>query len=212
MNEEALSTAYDLDGAFNDVSLSLMRGANVSDVIGRLDVLLKPYGGLGAYDRTDQLSHQFVDNEIESNRNMGMFAPAIFLGVSAFLLNVVMSRTINSQREQIAALKAFGYSNIEVGWHYLKSVLLIVAAALALGIPMGLWFGREVTEMYAKFFHFPEFTYRVHSSVLLAAVAVSVGAAVAGTLGAVIRAVRCRRPKQCVPSRPPDTVRPFSSD
>jgi hypothetical protein len=30
------------------------------------------------------------------------------LGVSAFLINVVMSRTINSQREQIAALKACG--------------------------------------------------------------------------------------------------------
>ena len=72
------------------------------------------------------MSHQFVQNEIEQNRNMGLFAPSIFLGVSAFLINVVMSRTINSQREQIAALKAFGYSNLEVGWHYIKCVLLIV--------------------------------------------------------------------------------------
>lgn len=202
MNEEALSMAYDLDGAFNDVSLSLLRGANDAEVIGRLDDLTETYGGLGAYGRRDQLSHQFVDNEIEQNRSMGMFAPSIFLGVAAFLLNVVMSRTINSQREQIAALKAFGYSNVEVGWHYLKSVLLIVALALAIGIPLGMWFGRAVTEMYAKLFHFPDFTYRVYPSVLVAAGGVSGAAAVLGTLSAVVRAVRLP-PAEAMRPEPP---------
>src|SRR5690606_330 len=149
MNEEALQLAFDMDGAFNDLSIKLMRGANVEDVIQRVDNLIEPYGGLGAFDRRDQLSHQFIDNEIEQNRNMGLFAPSIFLGVSAFLINVVMSRTINNQREQIAALKAFGYSNLEVGWHYIKSVLLIAAIALAVGIPAGAWFGWLVTGMYA---------------------------------------------------------------
>jgi putative ABC transport system permease protein len=190
MNRESLATAYDLDGAFNDVSLGLLRGASVPDVLDRLDVLLEPYGGLGAYDRTDQLSHQFVDNEIEQNRTMGLFAPSIFLGVSAFLVNVVMSRTINSQREQIAALKAFGYSDLEVGWHYVKLVLLIVLVAIGMGIPLGAWFGREVTQMYAKLFHFPHFTYRLHYAVILAAVGVSASAAVLGCLGSVLRAVR----------------------
>lgn len=100
MNEEGLSMAYDMDGAFNDLSIKLMRGANVEDVIQRVDDLIEPYGGLGAFGRKDQMSHMFVNNEIEQNRNMGLFAPTIFLGVSAFLINVVMSRTINSQREQ----------------------------------------------------------------------------------------------------------------
>ena len=202
MNHEALSTAYDLDEAFNDVSLSLLRGANAADVIQRLDDLIEPYGGLGAYDRTDQISHQFVDNEIEQNRSMGMFAPTIFLGVAAFLLNVVMSRTVNSQREQIAALKAFGYVNLEVGLHYLKSVLLIVVAALAVGLPLGMWFGRAVTEMYAKLFHFPEFYYRVNLAILLTAVGVSLAAAVLGTLGAVARAVRLP-PAEAMRPEPP---------
>lgn len=189
MNEEALSTAYDLDEAFNDVAVSLRRDASTPEVIDRLDDLLAEYGSLGAYDRTDQISHQFVDNEIEQNRNMGMFAPTIFLGVAAFLLNVVMSRTINSQREQIAALKAFGYANLEVGWHYIKSVLLIVTGGLSVGIPLGLWFGRVVTEMYAKLFHFPDFTYRVTGGIVLTAVGVSVAAGVLGTLRAVWKAV-----------------------
>ena len=158
--------------------------------------------GLGAYDRDDQLSHQFLDNEIEQNRNMGMFAPTLFLCVAAFLLNVVMTRTINTQREQIAALKAFGYSNIEVGVHYLKSVLLIVAGALSIGIPLGIWFGSVVTEMYAKLFHFPEFTFRIYPSVLLASSGVAVAAAVLGTLGSVVRAVRLP-PAEAMRPEPP---------
>lgn len=207
MNEEALSTAYDLDEAFNDVSLSLLRGANEADVIQRLDDLIEPYGGLGAFGRRDQLSHQFVDNEIEQNRNMGLFAPSIFLGVAAFLLNVVMTRTINSQREQIAALKAFGYSSLQVGWHYVTMVLMIVAGALALGIPGGLWFGRVTTEMYAKLFHFPEFQYRVYFSVLAAAAGISAIAGVLGTLTAVVRAIRLP-PAEAMRPEPPASFSP----
>lgn len=202
MNEDALSMAYDLDGAFNDLSVSLMRGANSADVIQRIDQLIAPYGGLGAYDRKDQLSHQFVQNEIDQNKNMGLFAPSIFLGVSAFLINVVMSRMINSQREQIAALKAFGYSNIEVGWHYIKSVLLIVAASVMIGIPAGAWFGWKVTGMYARLFHFPQFLFRIYPRVILSAVGVSTGAAVIGAIGSVIRAARLPPAEAMRPATP----------
>lgn len=202
MNEEALQLAFDMDGAFNDLAIKLMRGANVEDVIQRVDNLIEPYGGLGAFDRRDQLSHQFVDNEIEQNRNMGLFAPSIFLGVSAFLINVVMSRTINSQREQIAALKAFGYSNLEVGWHYIKSVLLIAAIALAIGIPAGAWFGWLVTGMYARLFHFPVFLFRIYPSVLVAAAGVAASAAILGAIGSVSRAVRLP-PAEAMRPEPP---------
>ena len=202
MNEESLQLAFDMDGAFNDLSIKLMRGANVEDVIQRVDNLIEPYGGLGAFDRRDQLSHQFVDNEIEQNRNMGLFAPSIFLGVSAFLINVVMSRTINSQREQIAALKAFGYSNLEVGWHYIKSVLLIAAIALAVGIPAGAWFGWLVTGMYARLFHFPVFLFRIYPSVLVAAAGVAASAAILGAIGSVSRAVRLP-PAEAMRPEPP---------
>jgi putative ABC transport system permease protein len=202
MNEEALSVAYDLDGAFNDLSVTLMRGATSAEVIERLDLLLESYGGLGAYDREDQLSNQFLDNEIEQNRNMGLFAPTLFLAVSAFLLNVVMTRTINTQREQIAALKAFGYSNLEVGIHYIKGVLLIVAGALMVGVPMGIWFGSEVTQMYVKLFHFPEFTFRVYGSVISSVTIVATVAAVLGTLGSVRRAIRLP-PAEAMRPEPP---------
>jgi len=190
MNHEALSTAYNLEGAFNDVSLSLIRGASAADVLQRLDTLIERYGGLGAYLRKDQPSHMFVDNEIEQNRQMGLFMPIVFLGVAAFLLNVVLSRTINVQRDQIAALKAFGYSNREIGLHYLNLVFWIVGLGLLLGLPCGAWFGRGVTRMYADFFQFPAFDYHLTFPIVLVASLVSITAAVLGTWASVRRAVR----------------------
>ena len=125
MEHEALSTAYDMDGAFNDVAISLMRGASVEEVIHRVDQLLEPYGGLGAFARKDQLSHLLLESDIQGLRTAGLIAPTIFLCVAAFLLNVVLTRLTSLQREQIAALKAFGYTNLQIAWHYMKFVLLI---------------------------------------------------------------------------------------
>ena len=126
MSHTQLAAAFDMDGAFNDVTLSLMRGAIEDEVVRRVDQLTEPYGGVGAFGREDQVSHRYLSDEIRQLRGMARIAPAIFLSVAAFLLNVVLSRQIKTQREQIAALKAFGYSKWEVGLHYLKLVLVIV--------------------------------------------------------------------------------------
>jgi putative ABC transport system permease protein len=207
MNHEALSIAYNLEGAFNDVAISLMRGYTPNEVIFRLDDLLEPYGGLGAYSRKDQPSHMFLDNEIQQNRQLGMVMPSVFLGVAAFLLNVVLTRTINLQREQIAALKAFGYNNTEIGWHYLKLVLLIAVVGLAFGIPCGAWFGSVVTGMYAKLFHFPHFNYTLTYDVALTASLVCFGASVLGAYGAIHRAVSLP-PAEAMRPEPPTTFGP----
>ena len=207
MSHEVLSTAYNLEGAFNDVALSLFRGASSDEAVARLDELIGPYGGLGAYTRKEHPSHTVVDNEIEQNRQMGMFMPSIFLGVAAFLLHVVFSRVVNLQREQIAALKAFGYSHREVAWHYLQMALWIVGAGLLLGLPGGAWLGREVTAMYATLLHFPEFTYQLTYGVVLTAAAVSLAAGMLGAWGAIARAGRLP-PAEAMRPEPPTNYGP----
>jgi putative ABC transport system permease protein len=46
MEYEALANAYDMDGAFNDVTFSLQRDASIDEVIYRVDQLLDRYGDL----------------------------------------------------------------------------------------------------------------------------------------------------------------------
>ena len=119
-----------MDGAFNDVSVLLEKGTPEQAVINQLDLLLEKYGCTGAYGRQHQTSHAYITDEIRQLSTMALVAPAIFLGVAAFLLNVVIARLVGLQREQIAALKAFGYDNYAVGLHYLKLVALIALLVL----------------------------------------------------------------------------------
>jgi putative ABC transport system permease protein len=203
MGREALEAAYDLDGAFNDVSLSLLRGASADEVIARLDRLLDRYGGVGAYARADQASNWFLMNEIEQLKSMASILPTIFLAVAAFLSNMVLTRLIAIERGEIGLMKAFGYSNAEVGWHYAKMVIVMTAVGIALGWAAGAWLGRYNTELYAEFYRFPFLLFRPGPTVFVAAGLVSLTAALLGTLSAVRGAVRLPPAEAMRPPAPP---------
>jgi putative ABC transport system permease protein len=207
MGREALASAFDTEGAFNDISLDLLPFASEKDVIARLDEILAPYGGFGAYGREDQISNRFVSDEIKQLRRMGLIIPSIFLGVAAFLLNVVLTRIVSLQRDQIAALKAFGYSNLAVGLHYLKMVLAVTGLGVLLGTGVGGWLGTRIIAMYTRFYRFPVLEYQLPLQVAGLALLISGAAAVIGTLN-VLRVVIDLPPAEAMRPEPPALYRP----
>jgi len=204
MNRKALAAAYDMDGAFNDVSFSLQRGASLGDLIDRVDLILARYGGLGAYGRDDQFSHRFLTEELRGLETMATVFPAIFLGVAVFLLNVVMSRLVAMEREQIATLKAFGYSTSRVAAHYLKLALAITTFGLTAGVALGLWFARGLGGIYQQFYSFPYLHFTLDPLILLQAVLATLIAALAGAAFAVRRAALLPPAEGMRPEPPPN--------
>ncbi|HVR70125.1 MAG TPA: FtsX-like permease family protein [Vicinamibacteria bacterium] len=206
MERRALASAFDMEGGFNDVSLALRPGASLPEVIARVDRLLAPWGGLGAIPRRLQPSHWTLDNELQQLRTFGVMVPAIFLGVAAFLLNMALTRVLALQRAQIAALKALGYRNAELAWHYLKWALVIAALGAFVGTAAGGWLGSAMIRLYNQFFRFPMLDYRLSAGVALGAVAVALVAAALGAALAVRRAVRIP-PAEAMRPEPPARYR-----
>lgn len=190
MPEERLAAAYDLRGAFNLLSLRLNAGADASAVIAQLDRELDRYGAAGAYARKDQLSHKILTQEINEQRVFGTVLPAVFLAVAIFLLQVLISRHIATERTQIAALKAMGYGNITIGRHYFTFTAATVVLGVLLGIAVGFVFGRWMTGLYARVFTFPEFHFSLVPWVVGSAVLLAIGAGIAATLSAVRAVMR----------------------
>jgi putative ABC transport system permease protein len=206
MGRAALAAVYDMEGAFNEVAFTLAPGAGIEDVMARMDRVLAPYGGPGARSRDDHASHRLITEEFRQLEGMSTMLPLIFLAVAAFLLNIVVTRLISLQREQIAVLKAFGYRDLDVGLHYVKLVLLIALTGVAAGIALGIWAGAALGEVYLEFYRFPHLEYTLRWQVVLTAVLLTAGASVVGVVRAVLRAVRLP-PAEAMRPAPPATYR-----
>ena len=208
VDREALAAAYNMAGAFNQVAVRLAPGASEGAVIDALNRLLAPYGGISAHGRELQMSHLILNSEIKEQRVLGTVLPSIFLAVAGFLLNVVLSRQIATQREQIAALKALGYDNRAIGLHYLQLVMVIVVLGVLMGLALGAVLGHWFVGIYANVFRFPELYYRVRPALVLAAVGVALLAAVLATWHAIQATVRLA-PAEAMRPPAPGVYRPM---
>lgn len=200
MNQTALASAFDMQGAFNEALLSLGHGTHLREVLDQVDVILDPYGGFGAYGLKDQTSDRFVTEEISGMQATSKVVPPIFLAIAAFLLNIVISRMIQSEREQIGLIKAFGYTDWEVGMHYFKFILVIAVAGTLAGCLGGIALGRLMMGIYQIYYKFPILVFSLAPASFLAAFLVSILAASAGGI-LVLRKVFALTPATAM--RPP---------
>jgi putative ABC transport system permease protein len=208
MDRMGLAAAFNLEGAFNELSLQLQPGSPeqkaraARSVRTAIDKLLAPYGGDGAYERQGQLSHKILSQELSQLRALAGMIPLVFLGVAAFLLNLVLSRLIRLQRPEIATLKALGYSSRQVGLHYLGLVVVVLVPGSVLGLLGGYALGRVVLGMYAMSFRFPDLHFQASLPLLLSGVLASAAAGTLGALGAVRAAARLPPAEAMRPAAP----------
>jgi putative ABC transport system permease protein len=207
MSRDVLGPAFNMKDGFNDVAISLTRNTDEREVIARLDQLLDRYGCLGAYGRTDQISYRFLTDELGELRAYGLILPTLFLCIVSFLLNILLSRLISTQRTQIAVLKAFGYTNLEIGLHYLELALVAITVGTLAGVGFGLWLASAMMNIYARFFHFPALQLQIDAPLILLAVAIAAGSACLGAVTAVRRSVSFA-PAEAMRPEPPATFHP----
>lgn len=197
---DALEAAFDLDGAFNDLAVRLDPGAVEAGVIASIDRVLLPFGGRDAYGREDQISNKFLTEELKQLRVMTFLMTPIFMGVTIFLLNVVVGRLVQTEREQIGLLKAFGYTDQEVGWHYAKFALTLAFLGALVGWGGGLYLGRVITRIYQSYYSFPFLIFETDFRTAAYAVGLSLLGAGVGAFGAVRSAIALQ---PAVAMRPP---------
>jgi putative ABC transport system permease protein len=204
MGEEHLAAALDLTDSYNEFLVQLERSASPDEVIRKLDTLLARYGGISAYPRSEQISDRFVTNELSQLSEMTGILPPIFLGVAAFLINMVLSRLIDAEHDVIGLLMAFGYRGGSIMLHYAKIAVALSVPGLLLGIALGTWLGRGIANMYRDFFVFPFLNYRADLDVYAIASLVTLAVVLLGVFQSV-RRVRKMTPVDAMrPPLPPD--------
>lgn len=201
MSEESVQAAFDMRGAWNSVVVRTYPGASNTAIIAAIDAITKRYGGLGATERDEQMSHRFLTDEIAQLEVTAIVIPMIFLGVAIFLLNIALSRLVATQKATIAILKAFGYANSAIAMHYIGFAVVAVAGGTVLGTIVGYALGMQLSALYMEFYRFPVLVFHVPMDVIVVSAAMSMLAAITGALAAVRSAVRLP---------PADAMRPAS--
>lgn len=203
LSERAAAGAKDLSGAFNDLTLTLARGADERAVIAGIDRILAPYGGTGAYGRDRQPSNVFIEGELKQLGTMATVLPPIFLAVSAVLVNMVLGRLVALDRAQIGLFKAIGYRTRAISAHYTKMTVAIGLVGILLGWGFGWWLGHGLTEIYTRYFRFPSLLYRPGAAPMAISGLLGMAAVVLGGLRAVRAATRLAPAVAMSPPAPP---------
>lgn len=210
MGRPALAAAMDLEGAFNEALISLLRGTNARAVLDQIDQVLDPFGTPGAYGLEDFPSDRFLSEEISGLLVTTRTVPPVFMLVSAFLLYIVVSRMIRSEREEIGLIKAFGYSNAEVASHYLQLALFIAIGGAALGCLLGVVLGRLMVPVYTTYYKLPFLLFRLEFATFASGMVLSIAVASVGGLIALRGIVGLTPAEAMRPPTPPDFSRSFS--
>lgn len=203
MSRSAMEGAFEMEGAFDDLVLTLAPGASEAAVVAALDRLLDPYGNVGAYGRELHVSHQFLEGEIDETTITASFFPAVFLLVTAFLLHATLLRIVRMEREQIGLMKAFGLPPWTLAVHYLQFALIPVALGALIGVALGAWLAGGMAEVYARFFQFPEVGFTLDARVVGVGLGIALLTGISGALAAASSVARLPPAVAMAPPAPP---------
>ena len=202
VTEDFAEMALGMQEACNEIVGFVDRSADVDAVLERVEDVLEPYGALTAIRRRDQLSNRYLSDEIKGLGVSARITPTIFLGIAAMILMVMLDRVVQRERTGIGVFKAYGYSNLAIGGHYVKFALLFSLVGALIGFAVGQWLGRAMMKVYVEFFQFPMLRHQFYPDILAISLLISACAGVLGASWAVAGVVRINPAEAMRPAAP----------
>jgi putative ABC transport system permease protein len=148
--QENLENYLGLKQTINEVSVLLEKDAQKSKVTKRVKEILSPYGIIESFTKEEQPSNAALELDLEGYREIAYMLPMLILVIASFSIYISLSRLVRSQRKEIGLMKALGYSNASIVWHYLSFSLIISILGATMGIVIGQWASGEITKVYAS--------------------------------------------------------------
>lgn len=100
----------------------------VNEALGRTTLVLS---------KEETLSHAALESEMEEGKTMGSILPVLFLLVAALTMITTMHRITVNEKTQIGTLKALGFRDRRILWHYTAFGLVVGLLGTALGAGLG---------------------------------------------------------------------------
>jgi putative ABC transport system permease protein len=199
----ALEQAAGLQGAFNELLLRLGEGVNPDTVGAALQPMFARYGAGRALDRSRIASARLLDDELKQLGTMARLLPPVFLAVAVFLLNLNLTRLVEAERSTLGLMKAFGLRPREVVGGYLGFAVVVALLGVLVGLVAGHLLGQGMCVLYLQVYRLPVLEFRLPPWLALAACAIGLLSALAGSALALRRVLALRPAEALAPPPPP---------
>lgn len=146
---------FDFSGSVSSASILLKDGVDIKDVKDDIKRDLKNFGVTSVINRDEQLSSKMLDEEIKGLKATGSAFPVVFFMVAAVIIYIMMGRMVENQRTQIGVLKALGFTNVQVLFHYLSYSAFIAITGSIIGSIFGMYLGDAFTKLENMYFNLP---------------------------------------------------------
>lgn len=176
----------DLVGAadtINDIGILVDPAADRDAVIARARDVLQPYTVVSVTPQEKQPSNEALHLDLEGFREIAYMMPGLILIVAALSVYIMLSRLVRSQQGQIGVMKAVGYANRAVLFHYLAFGLLIGLLGTLFGVVLGLPLQRLITGVYTGELGIPIVKTRFYPDIVLTSLLASLIIVVVGSVG-----------------------------
>ena len=183
-------TALNMNAACNNIIGAVYDPEQLDQILNAAEKQLDSYGVFSKTKGEDQISNRFLSDEIRGLGISARIIPTIFLGIASMILLVLLNRMVRKERTEIGLLKAYGYTNLAVAWHYLKFALVLAVAGCAGSFFVGQWLAKEIVGIYVQFYQFPVLRAQVYPEVVARSFGMAMAAAVLGALMAAWHAAR----------------------
>ncbi|KNY25785.1 FtsX-like permease family protein [Pseudobacteroides cellulosolvens] len=191
VRESQMSAILGSKGNYNEVHVLFKKGSKNQAIIKNIENLLEPVGLMSSTERNKQLSHIMVSDDIDQVKTLASIIPVLFLLVAAAIIYIMQKRIITNQRVIIGSMKAFGYSDNRILFHYIKYSIVLSLMGSIPAIIAGILLGRLMTyEMYLKMYEFPKVITSSSFDLFAFSILLSLVFCVAGSFSAAKKVLR----------------------
>ncbi len=184
VSEEFARGIYGEKGYYNEVQITLKDESEIDDVLEALEKTFAKYGVKKVIKRENQISNRVLAEKLEGFEKISAALPLLFLAVAGLIIAILLSRIVSNDRMTIGVLKALGYGNTKVIFHYIKYSLMIGVAGAFLGIILGLLLSKVLTEVFILYFNIPLISIKIqYAYILYSIILTSLFCIVSGVIG-----------------------------
>lgn len=189
-----------MPGEINQILLEFAPGVDQEIVVMQVEDILEPYGVVGSFGRKYQISHAVLQAKLDGIGSVALYLPLMFLAIAAGVQMIILRRMIKIQRTQIGVMKAIGYANVQIIFHYTVYALAVSLLGAATGIILGVILAGGISELFAQYFNLPgglkSFDLRTISRGLFLSLGIGAIAGIAGSQGVLrIQPAESMRPE-----------------